>query len=290
MLYERRANHHIKIEYLNLNSVLYDMKNHNCNIKQLIEKSEHLNDLERLLAENGIEFESKKKLKKFLYESWIKSNEDLISELQISPLENLEDLPYTEVQRNGIVYRVHGIIHGQAPFGDKLKKGVKEFISDKVKMCENPPHEDYVLERGFANALGLNKSKEMDYFERVYRRMGMKKMIGKFLKMIFKIPIISIRKYFYKIFGSQTIRMIYKSLDDIRYLPKVRKVYRLTEQLPMPLDSELRLATGEELFVYFSEEMARFMLNYSRRNNLRILHGIVGLGHESSVSYYLRNL
>jgi len=265
------------------------MKQHAFDIKQLIKKSSHLVDLEELLVENGFEFESKKKLKQFLYAAWAKSNEDLILELQRKPLEKLDDISYTKIRRDGIVYKVHGIIHGQAPYGAKLKKEPRNFISDIVKSYENRPKEDYVLEVGFAEIFGLDESKEMDYIQEVVNRIGTKKTTIWFLKTVLTIPFWRFMGIIAKFSGFPELQNIYKSLDDIKYLTKARELNQLTK-LPEPLNLELRLATGDENFVYSSEEMARYMLNYSKTNKLKILHGIVGLYHEPQVSYYLKKL
>ena len=93
--------------------------------------------------------------------------------------------------------------------------------------------------------------------------------------------------------------------NDIRYLPKTREMHNKIS-LPQPLELELskhllrnwsdkysHYNIYKEFIVMASPErdqyMADYMKEFAEKNNLRILHAIVGLAHEARIEYFLKN-
>jgi hypothetical protein len=257
-------------------------------IKKLLEKSSNLNDLEIHLAEEGYTFKSSNKLKKFLYEVWGVKNWNLIIEVIKKPVIEIEDLPYSEVTRDGIIYRVHGLAHSQIPF-ISISPKVKEFVSNKVRNYKNRPEEDYLLELGFAKNFDLDESQEMNVFNEVKNRVGESEVWRSILEDLSSCMKKRIRKSKYKL-ANKIVQNYNKILIDPNYIPRGREIYSLLRKLPETFNLELKLRIGNKFDVYISEEMSKFMLHYAHSKNLRILHGIVGLEHESEICYYLKTL
>ncbi len=264
------------------------MKYQDIDIKELLRECSSILELKNTLYERGLKFGSWNKLEKILYSSWQKANKDLIKEIEKEPIMEIKRLPYTEVVCNGVTCRIHGLAHNQGLI--KMSEKTKEFILNEIKKYENPPTEDYLLEEGFAEILNLDKSKEMKgCFYRAYDRIRISEFFKLLLKEMFlSIPLLlSIKLNI----NNGECKYFYKSLEDPNYLPKAREIYSLLKKLPEPLNLELKKLKGGEdkLFVYFSEEMAKFILNYIKNNEkLKILHIITGFEHESEISYYLQ--
>jgi len=227
-------------------------------------------------------------LGEFLYRAWIFTNFNLLREQQKKPIIQIENLPYSEVRRNDTIFRIHGLCHGD--FYEPLDTKIKKFISNEVRTYENPPEEDYLLESGFAENFDLDKSREMDCLNKVKNRVGIEKIWEEIIKASAAFK--SKEKCFKT--DSELIKGIIRSYEkvfvDPNYIPKFRKIYSLLFKLPEPFNLELKLRTGGEFDVYFSEEMARIMLHYALSKNLKVLHGVVGLYHESEICYYLPRL
>lgn len=259
-------------------------------VKQLIKESSGLSDLEGRLAQKGHQFKSNKQLARFVYRAWQEANADQIKRIQTQPVVEIRDLPYSEVRRDGTIYRIHGIVHGEPWAGMNLSPNTKDFISSRVKGYRNLPEEDYVLEGGFAGMFGLDESREMHDYHMAFKRVGQKRAIQITLSALIKLPL----RYFHARIspGAKSNPLssaILNSLEKPSYLSKARSLYPLFI-LPDPVDLELRLATGNDFSVYRSEEMAKFMLNYAREKSTKVLHGVVGLDHESQICHYLRTL
>lgn len=257
-------------------------------IKDILNKSSCLYDLDSLLEKEGVNLESfiidnGKDLAKFVYKEWTMQNTDLIKELDKQQAEELGDLPYSEVNvsypylKRNVIYRVHGILHGQR-YLLRLSNEAGDFISNKVKTYKNLPDEDYLIEEHFSKILDLDKSKEMYIF-------------GKELNFGFKL-IMFVKSLLEeaKMKCSRNIitKNEYKTLKDIRYLPKIRQIYKLSKEIPNETVNA-QLLMSDDFFHWSSKIMAEQMIKCAKENNLKMLHAVVGLGHESLICYYLKN-
>jgi hypothetical protein len=268
------------------------MKAENIDIKELLEKFSNLDDLERHLVEEGHEFKSPKELSEFLNELWFLANFNAAMKTLKEPIVDIKDLPYTEVVRNGIVFRIHGILHGDVDKPIGLR--VKEFVSTRINGYKKLPEEDYLVEGGFSELFDVDKSREMDCVKKVCNRLDVKEQRVE-LQSIFTTIHYQLEKRYIKktdnVFADRIIDIFEKMYFDPNYLPKGRKISSLLTKLPEPFNLQLKLRTGVKFSVYFSEEMTRFMLNYVQQNKkLKLLHAVVGYEHESEICYYLPRL
>lgn len=269
-------------------------------IKDLIYRSKDLKDLQNQLTEKGHTFSTTQNLIKFLKESWIKSNETRIKQIMEEPLSDIEQLPYTEIERNGITYKIHGRIHSHPLTGTKLGYRTKAFYKEKIKKQRKLPEEDYILEYGFSKELGLGEPENNNYYIKALKRLT-EEQYQKLRDKASKYEELNLDESDFKS-GRERLetsddierqfgRYNYLTLKDPRYLLKSREVNTLSN-LPEPLNIELSKLSNnitDLLCTYLSEEMANFMIEYAESNRLKILHANVGLSHETEIACFLKN-
>lgn len=272
---------------------MFSKKEYPFDIKKALSESSNLKCLEEYLLGEGIEIKSPKKLKKFLYIKWRKSNKKQIDEIKSSPLEEIKDLPYTEVRRGNTTYKIHGIAHSIPPHAN-LSQCYKDFVSSRIKSYSSHFKEDYVTELGFAEIFDLDKSHEMNYLNNIINKRGevyaaklLKDIRLKMFKYIFLMPIAKI--YFKK--EDFLLRELYMTLQDPRYLKKTREIFPLVF-LPEPFESKINMKRGkigDEFNVLCSDGMAECMIKYANKKKLKTLHAVVGLYHERRIAYTIKN-
>lgn len=256
------------------------------NIRKLVQESKNLSELEEALDDNGFNFNSGKKLYNFIKREYIKESKELVNEIYNKPVEKLEELPYSEIIIDGTTYRIHGIEHGDK-YLLKLNKEVKRFIQNEVSSYKTP-ESDYLLEIGFSDILGLEKNKEMED--------ALKDTIDSLsenpLKLFSSILNYWIKRPYAVLIGrSKLAKTAHNAVNNINYLPKFKEICNVAI-IPTPLNLELKNKYGDALEKFsagFSENMARHILAHSK-NGYKIIHAVVGLGHEAEIVHYLQKI
>jgi hypothetical protein len=260
------------------------------NIQKMLSESQNISELERALEKEGKKFKTTLAFSAFLHGEWFNLQENKIKNIleESSPYD--KGLPYSEVIKDGKIYRIHGIIHGNHSYvlAPSVKKHIKESI--KVYISEG---EDYLIEEDFGEFLNLDKSREI----KVKREVSNTLLI-KHIKILSRLLLEdTVSRLILKIFsltghsddtGIRTIALTYESLNSISSMNKFHKIGSL-KKLPEPFDLQLQQRTSLEVVVYMSYLMAKNMVYYANHNNLKILHCVTGFFHESQIKYYLNN-
>lgn len=170
------------------------MGSRDVDIKRLLQESSCLSELESRLAEMGLEFGSPKELRKFLYGKREEANGAAIREIRAMPLQELGELPYTEVKAGGTAYRLHGIVHGQLEFGCRISRQAKRFVRQRLESWCKSLDEDYLCEEGFVEAFGLDRSHEMNCIETACDKISHAGLTEVEAQPNLSIPILPIRE------------------------------------------------------------------------------------------------
>lgn len=260
-------------------------------IKKIVSQSKSVPRLEKCLADNGFRFKSLKKLKNFVNKEIQKANKDLIGKISESPFNPVKELSYSEVKLDGVKYRIHGVVHGIKPFFG-LKKQVSNFIESYISAHDHDG-EGYVMESHFSTVFKLDKAREISN-RYAYERMDLSDMLDLLAKVVYvtafapvacvEAPLVIWMKS-YKYDGTY---YTVKSMSDMKYLPKARKIFPLT-RMPEPLGMHVDESIGgfDKFNALRSAEMAGNMVAYAKRNELGIVHALVGLGHEDQIKHCL---
>jgi hypothetical protein len=258
-------------------------------IKEIVSQSKHLSDLEKLLADKGIKFKSKRKLSKFLHNEWLNAHKEELEKIDKEPLDKLgpDDVPFTELKKEGVVYKLHGLAHGQPPFA-KLSADTKNRVCSYFKKHRNSK-EDVLFENNFSYAFEVDVPEmgESASWNRLTRSEKLKYVLfsyGIIPLMPLAIHIIKTSEdYRYKF-----MQYVTKSMQDFRYIKKARKAYSLFE-LPEPLSLELKLQNNisDKYSAFRSEEMALSLISFAKGTGIETMHACVGLGHEHEIAYYI---
>jgi len=261
------------------------------NIEEILNESQNISDLECKLEKEGIKFRTTFMLSAFLYGEWLKLQENKIKTILEEAPECEKGLNYTEVTKNGKIYRIHGIIHGNDFYlpASAIKKHINESIAEYIN-----DKEDYLIEEDFGEFLNIDKSHEMRVKYKIREKLLIKYIMANSRLLVEE----SFNKLILKVFllagyGDDTMiragELTYKTLEDISAMRKFHKVRSLIK-LPEPFDMQLQQRTSKEIFIYMSYLMAKEMVKYANNNKLNILHCITGFFHESQIAYYLNNL
>lgn len=250
----------------------------------------HLREAARNLVLSGLEFKSVKELGRFLRNQNRFSSRPKIKRILAEPVEEIGSLPYTEAERDGTFYRLHGILHGQNSPGFRLSQKNRDFMEREIERYRNPPHEDVKTEIGSSSMGICDKDLEMGYSEKLGKRIksddGAKGGVASYAALFSRgLPFIVA---FYKFWPGDEVELIRAALKDPKYLPILREAIQASE-LPQPLNYELRksMAGRSRFDVMHSEEMARYLVGYAGQRGIGTMHAVVGLGHETDVAYLI---
>ena len=167
-----------------------------------------------------------------------------------------------------------------------MRPNVRDALLRLLRSAEEPPGSDYATERGFARLLGLPKSKELDYADAVFRRIGARGFMLQLLRLILVLPLLPIAVPLFVLSRDPVARESRLCLRDPRHLPKVNRLWELTRLPP-----RIRLALASSSFAtVHSEEMTRAMLDLAHARRLETLTVIVGLAHADEIAHYLKHL
>lgn len=227
----------------------------------------------------------RKRLTRYLTREWRRYNEDAIASLRATDLVDLTELPFSEIERDGVVYRVHGIAHDQPRFGVRMRPEVREAIVRFITAFEGP-NEGYVLEAGFGKSLGLPRDREVRSGTNPLDALTPWEAVRFFVRILATIALLPLVPFLFRVSGGPGIRELWGSLRDLRRLPRGRKLYQLTE-LPEPLATELEAGPGARVRWRMSELMAKAMSERAQREGWTIVHCVCGFAHEAQIALAL---
>jgi len=241
------------------------------------------------------------------------------AELKLGPLENipvpnrLDDLPHTEVRKQTVTYKIHGVVHDS--YIHKISHSVKAQIREKASRYQNQPaSEGSVLEFGLGQNFGLPSAWELNSYhcnhEAPAGLFNLPSNIEPLVTAFLAMPTTELTR--------QYLLVGYKSTKDLRCLPQARELYRRTE-VPPPLSFDVNeqikaeiakaqkqpsvgavykdklwpfsnLALYQKLRTHQdSAFMAEQLQAYAKKTGYRTVHLITGLAHEAQVAFLLNN-
>jgi hypothetical protein len=260
-------------------------------IKTMLERSMDIDDLVSQIKSFGPEFESDKKLIRFIYEQWQNSNKSEIDKIDKEAPTEITELPYTETKVLGNTYRIHGICHGVPPFL-KPRSKTKKLVEANFRKYTRSKLEDCFLEEGLSDLFGLDKSKELSKsMENAMHSFGLKGQLDIGFKVLKGAALTNIFFPFY-LLSKNNMNYFLKSIFDPKYLVEGRKMYNLCAKIPEPFNIDLKQNYGgtmEKFVVRYSQEMTKGLLARSKGKKNTTIHAFVGFEHESEITYYLNN-
>ncbi len=263
-------------------------------LKAIVESSKTVEELREKLERSGVKrTNSPQQIRKFVYSLLERVNKSKLDELVAKEFPDTTELPCTKVVIDNVSYCIHGILHGQEPYGLFSSQKYKDFISSEIARFHNPPEEDYLLESHFSTMFGGDKSREMDDMPFAIFCLSRKQKLMLRLKY-------ELQKWRYssnnfkKAISPDYLKEFCAALEDPKRLGKTREISKLVRGIPEPLHSSLQRSTDGVYgkFNYTrSMWMAARIFNERRLYNSRVekVHAIVGLAHESEIVYYLQN-
>lgn len=223
-----------------------------------------------------------------------KEAEELVENFSV---QDLVELPRTEVSLDGVRYVIHGTVHTPQ---------LKGLVRDYAKIYHRPEMgEDYVNEERLARLFGLEN--EMDditatKIEYDWKNKEWWEILAQYTLRCFAGSVSNQRvvmEYgFIPIYHKLPHSISKKISEDVRYLPVAREFFRLASP-PQPLGMEYELATrtGALSAPFYrvapcpvrSQHMVKYGENRAKERGLHTLHFIVGLGHEPQIEYLLKH-
>jgi len=226
----------------------------------------------------GRRFLTRRGFRHFLERSVRAANKDRVAQELAKPLEDIDELPYTEVRRDGITYRVHGVVHDQPRFGLRMSAATR----DRVRAFVEAMQDGYVLEGGFSKSFGLPKERELRMGSAVFGGMGPGRVFRLIGRLLVTAPVWPFARFLVRFESDVGMRELFMVLDDLRRLPRARLVYRLTN-LPDPLAEEVGSPTLEGMRKAMSVAIAEGMRVAAERNGWNTVHAVVGFLHEDQI-------
>lgn len=217
-----------------------------------------------------------------LKRAWQKRHAAEIEAAKTLPLTNLEEIPFSSVVRDGIEFRIHGLLHGQRRLF-RLAPHVKEWMRSHIAKMDAPPDEAFVTERGFARLLGFDKGYELDYTAAFVRSMGVGKALGLIAIALTSVVLAPVLLVVMRFSREPETREMRAALRDERHLPRVRLLHTLTN-LPPETDFDVR---PRSIRVQHSVVMMDALVVRARSSGAKVMHVICGLAHEQDLVYLL---
>jgi hypothetical protein len=201
------------------------------------------------------------------------------------PVNELEALPWIEVLHDQVTFRICGTSHGQR-WVARMRPEVRNALWELLEAAGAQPGSDYATERGFARLLGLPKSRELDYTDAVFRRVGARGFVGLLLKLIIALPTLPLAIPLFALSPDPVVREIRACLHNAGHIPRAMRLWTLT-RLPPHIRIELEKSSFS---IVHSEEMARAAMSFARERGLKSLHLLVGLGHADEIAHFLKRI
>lgn len=262
------------------------------NIEKLVKESTSVLDLEQKLFLAGNNFKGSSFLKYSAMISFLYNELGVFEFNGNDKQDNINNdkdiLNYSEVKRNNIIYRIHGIYHGNLNI--TLSKPIVGIYSKRIKEFLNFPDEDYFLEEGFSELFSLSKLKEISCQDEAHKKAGFVNNFI-FLTNLF-IPTIyfSIANIFKKNKMDNCDKNPILMCGNNMNLGNIFRNNYISKCIPEPLHSELMRKSGYgNICADMSEIMTRKLVKKAERKKLKIAHLVVGLLHEPQIAYLLRN-
>jgi hypothetical protein len=249
----------------------------------LIADSPNVAELTNRLAKEGIHFRSRRSLRRFLVRSWKRAHEAEMKQLLAKPIPVSTELQPIEVLSDGVHFKIYGAAHGQRRVA-RMGLKVREELRTMLMSAESLPQSDYATERGFARLLGLPRSKELDYTEEVFRRVGVRRMLGMVLRVAVALPLFALIGPLLALSRDPVTREIRSALQDPVHLSRIAQIWKVS-RLPARIRMEL---VGSSFGIIHSQEMARSTLALARDNGLESLTVLVGLAHSDEIAHFLQ--
>lgn len=299
----------------------------NPDLKQLMEESDSIIDLEDRLKEFGYNFKTHREYTGFLDKGWEKRTSESLDDMLNSQIKDYNDFPTLEVESEGITYLIHGIAHGQEVIGWNPGK-IRKSISTKMNSYHNPEEgEDYLYEERFReHFFDLLKSQELTDITSTESRPTLTQKIVSYASLLLTIPlaipICIIKPILVNLFSTglylryrfmknpkgknqTSLHLALKALSDEKQQVKYAEV-KATQEMPQPFQLEgeylYKLSFVDKVIEYitFSRGMAtsgerslwtsRELVKYAKNKGLKRLHYLGGLGHLTEIAYFLKNL
>jgi hypothetical protein len=210
------------------------------------------------------------------------SNARAIDAAVEEPLHDVDEMPFSAVVHQGVEYRIHGVAHGQRRHS-RLSPRMKTWMRAQIEAMCHPPEEDFVTERRFARLLALDEEHELDYMRALLDRLSVKKVLVLFVIALSSPLWIWMLPVALRLSRDPLSRSLRGALRDERCLPRLRKVYELSE---LPPARRVELAPKNFHWLH-SEVMAEAAVAYAENHGSKVLHIVCGLAHESDLVYLL---
>lgn len=188
-------------------------------------------------------------------------------------------LPGKKVVSENTSYFIHGIVHGSPYISIPLnfKKQINNEFKDHYVICEDG-FKDWIENSASFNEIsyfGLNKRSFLKCFKNIlsfgYSRIKQKKSQKKQIKEMNSLEdLINIRDELFKKYSSEPEGMNY-----LMYKSNKGSLENPRGELPFII----------KRYVY----EAKKSIEYSKKNNIRNLHIVVGCAHELPLEYLLKN-
>jgi hypothetical protein len=272
-------------------SNIFEFRNqHERDLQREIDACCNFNDLEAMLNQSGVYFKSRKKLIDYVR----KAQHDLYverfqKELLAKPIpDKIDDIPARVVKVSGTEYWLHGIAH--SGHGMKLSNRTKTFIVDAIKKYDNPPEEDYRLEDGLNNLLGVNTWKSMNAMEAVLDQLCLADKLSVAAKAEWKSLVMPLTLFF---FGKKydSFKYARKAHEDERYLSICQEINDRECDLPVRLEvaalNKAPHSSLDAMSLVYSREMAGSLMEDAQYNHLKVMHGVMALHRVKAVAYFL---
>jgi hypothetical protein len=248
-------------------------------IVERIAAGARLEEIEPLL---GRRFRTRRGLRKHLERLWRVAHANALSVALARPLADLVELPYTQVERGGVVYRIHGVVHDQPGFGLRLRPDVRDQVRTFAEKFQGP-HVGCVLERGFAKSFGLPEADEVRLGGAVFERVGVRRSLRVVIRGLATAPIWPFARLLFRLTRNPAAREMGKCLDDLRHLLRLREVFGLVE-LPDPIAGDFESEAKAMLRGVMSDVMTEAMIERAAAHDWTTVHAVCGFLHEQQMA------
>jgi len=239
---------------------------------------------------------------------WDSKVQEIIELDERPDMNYIEDLPGSELEKDGVKYNIHGIVHDEK--GIKVSRKVKEYIRERCTEYHKPQEAEHYLceeyigktfmfgnrmddhRRFLFNWMGLGFYNIYNQYKRRLRNAFLVRdaELSRSVKDELQHERIKQERHIVQIVGKNLLR----AMEDPVYLPKARALAQsLVRAPPIEFDIDFDGWKYSKLLEYNAIKRSKYMVDcmekFAKQKNLKYLHTIVGLGHEPHIKVFLEN-
>lgn len=197
-----------------------------------------------------------------------------------------ESLPATVVVRDGIAYHIHGVLHGQRR-AVRVGADVREAIRSSILAWDEPPSTGVCLERGMAKVFDVPGHLDLRYTDVFVRKAGARSVLRSAVRLTVTLPLLPLYPVFMLASRDPLTRELRHAMKSFPRFRAFRMRY-LASELPacIRIDLDRHHPSGRNRVLH-SECQVEAAVQRAEQLGVRVMHVVVGLGHENDLAYLL---